>query len=70
MLPGEILMAGSSPTLQRYRFSLESAARIELCCESAFAIDVDAGSGTAAVGGAGGCTLLSPYATRLGLLAG
>jgi len=68
MLPGEILMAGSEPALHRYRFSLESAARVELGCASAFAIDVDAGSGTTVVGGARGCTLLSPYATRLGLL--
>jgi hypothetical protein len=68
MLPGEILMAGSEPVLQRYRFSLEPSARAELAHEASYCIDVAPGGGTAAVGGAGGVTLLSLYGTRLGRL--
>ena len=69
MVPGEILMVGSDPALHRYRFSLESASRVELSCESAFAVAVHAGSGAVAAGGARGATLLSPYGTRLGRVA-
>lgn len=70
MLPGEILMAGSDPALHRYRFSLEAAASVDLACESAFALDVHAASGTVAAAGARGGALVSPYGTRLGRIAG
>lgn len=71
MVPGEILMAGSEPALQRYRFSLESesAAKVELSCGSAFCVGVHGDSGTIAVCGSHGCTLLSQYGTRLGRIA-
>ncbi|KIY92169.1 hypothetical protein MNEG_15792, partial [Monoraphidium neglectum] len=67
LLPGEILMAGSEPALHRYRFSLETlASKVDVTCDSAFALDVHGGSGTVAVAGAGGAVLLSHYGTRVG----
>ncbi|GBF91440.1 hypothetical protein Rsub_04180 [Raphidocelis subcapitata] len=68
MQPGEVLVAGSEPHLDRYRFSLESASRSELASGAAWALDVDPASGTVAVGGARGATLLSAFGTRLGQL--
>ena len=70
MLPGEVLVAGSGAALRRYRFSLEPESQVELSCASAFALDVHAPSGTVAAAGAGGGTLVSPYGTRLGRIAG
>lgn len=49
--PGEILMAGTHPSLFRYRFSLETASTSPLTCNSAFAMDVDPASKIVAVCG-------------------
>jgi hypothetical protein len=42
------------------------ASKVDVTCDSAFALDVHGGSGTVAVAGAGGAVLLSHYGTRVG----
>eukprot|EP00798_Chlamydomonas_sp_ICE-L_P025581 gene25581-11233_t len=68
ILPGEILVACSEPSLFRFKFSIEQPPSThEVAVKSCFALDVHPTSGMVAVAGSGGCLdLLLPYGAKVG----
>ena len=68
-MPGEILVAGSAPSLLRYRFSAldaEPTQHAALSTRSTFGMAVHPTVGSIALCGAGGLDLVSAHGARLG----
>lgn len=67
--PSIVYMAGTGKQLRQYSFQLEELRALDVGSESAFGLDIDAGSGMVAVCGSKACIdLLSAQGASLGVV--